>query len=297
MLNERKIRLANSTQEKRRGNGAAILDTGGSREYARGVKILRLGNSNDTGAWVPEGDRRHVLVQERLAEELGEPVETFVKAAWPNRDLPAAVARWMDEFEPDLVYFKINSFAYQYESVPLKLQRKFGRAGELFGNAGLGAAERPWLSHNAAFRAARRLAQRSIGGVPHVEPEEAAAAVEATIRAIIRHEGTALLVKGHRGRSKEPDLTPAMLARAEARRLLVHEHVSRVCAELKVDYLGNAQPAWLTDPKPRRSRVGDDLHHDAAGHRDGAAEEAEMLLATWRRHTREDTGATADARP
>jgi len=259
------------------------------------VKILRLGNSNDTGAWVPESDRRHVLVQDQLAAELGEPVDTLVKAAWPNHQLPALVARWMDEFQPDLVYFKVNSFAYQYESVPLKLQRKFGRAGEPFANAGVRAAERQWLSHNRAFRAGRRAAQRFIGGATHVQPQEAAESVEACIRTIVRHENVALLVKGSRGRSKDPNLTPKMLERAEGRRLLVHERIARVCAELSVDYIGNAKAAWRTDPKERRTRVGDDLHHDAAGHRDGAGEEAATLLAVWRRHQPEGVAAQSAA--
>ena len=39
------------------------------------MRVLLLGSSNDTGSWVRQTEKKHVLAGERLEAELGEPVE------------------------------------------------------------------------------------------------------------------------------------------------------------------------------------------------------------------------------
>ena len=65
-------------------------------QYFTAVRILLLGNSNDTGTWFEGGRKRHEILRERLAAEFGEPMEVIVKALWPNERVAELLGGWLD---------------------------------------------------------------------------------------------------------------------------------------------------------------------------------------------------------
>ena len=262
------------------------------------MKVLILGNSNDTGSFVPEDAKRQYILRDQLAAEFGEPVEVFVRNAWPNDRMVGYVERAVDELQPDLVYVNVSSYAYTYESLPLRVKRLFGRLGEPIGDAGMRLADSRKWSHNAVFRGLRRIGQMTVGGDTHFTPEEVLARYEELIRVLLRHEGTVVAVKGPMGRTKRG--TARERVRKEARRQRVHQPLKKLCEQLHVYYAGNDQPAYLTDPLKRKGlRVGDGLHSNAAGHRDSAERHYEILREAWRRHLavgEEDTATSLAGR-
>ena len=214
-----------------------------------------------------------------LAEEAGEPVETIVRVIWPSPVLPDLIERWMEQYQPDFVSLKVSPYWFTFESVPLKLQRKLGPIGAPMASMGLKAADTPWLAHNAVFRAGRRLALNTIGGVTHFTPEEVIGVMDACVRRVLRHEGVVLEVRGPlaadragSGRARE--------ARLEARRLAVHLAMKRMCADLHIHYTGRDGPA----PVDRDAGIhgGDQLHLNAEGHRRKGEEEGLAYVAAWR---------------
>lgn len=242
------------------------------------MKILRLGTSEDLPGRVPENALAYRIVEERLRHATGEPVETVVKAVWPAEALPPIVERWLATVQPDLVYLKVAAFWFAYESVPLKLERMFGRAGKPLAAAGLRAASTPWLAHNGAFRAGRRLAQRTIGGATHFTPDEVVERVGACICSIVRAESVGLAVRGPQAFA-DFSASDAARARAEQRRQHVHRALRDLCRESRVEYVGFNQPVYRTTARPRL--LADDLHRDAAGKLADAEMESEVLLRVW----------------
>jgi hypothetical protein len=233
------------------------------------VRILLLGNSNDTGTWFEGGRKRHEILREKLAAEFGEPLEIIVKALWPTENVAERMEEWLDTFEPDLVYLGINPFWFQYESVPLRMKRILGKkAGTAVSNAGFAVARKRRLAHNAVFRTMRRWTTRLIGGDTYFTPQEVIERISACIRLCVRNESTILLVKGPQGRAK-PNLSAREIARRERRRGEIYAGLKPFCDQLHVTYIGNATAAWRSDPNPPKSsenRVGDGLHSNAKGH-------------------------------
>lgn len=247
------------------------------------MKVLVLGNSNDTGNFVPNEVKRHVQMREMLAAEFGEPVEVVVRHVWPNDRMVDWVLAGVEETQPDMVYVNVTNYPYSYESTPLKVRRIFGKVGgEAVGDAGLRMAGSPKWSHNAVFRGIRRVAQATIGGDTHFTPEEVAERYERLIRALLRQEGTVIAVKGPMGKSKKA--TARATARAEQRRQLVHGRLKQLCQQLHVYYAGSEKPYHDVKPTPKGTRIGDGLHSNAAGHRISADEHFECVRDAWRRH-------------
>ncbi len=252
--------------------------------YDRPVKVLLLGNSNDTGAFVPEDAKRQYLLRDQLALEFGEPVEVFVRNAWPNQRMVGYVQRALDELNPDFVYLNLSSYAYTYESLPLRVRRIFGRmGGEAVGDAGMRLADSRKWSHNALFRGLRRAGQVTIGGDTHFTPEEVLARYEELIRLLLRREGTAIAVKGSMGRTKRG--TARERARKEGRRLRVHQPLKQLCEQLHVYYAGSDEPLYVRSLRKRNGlRVGDGLHSNTAGHKDSADFQFEFFRDAWQQH-------------
>ena len=131
------------------------------------MRILRLTTSNDT---VHQGPGSRVDWLKRLGEEqLGEPVDIISRPVWPDSRLPAAAEKWIEREQPDIVWLVLQSFWFEYLSVPKRLERKFGRAGKVASEAGFKAADKPLIANNFVFRQGRRLLQRTLGGDPHFD--------------------------------------------------------------------------------------------------------------------------------
>ncbi len=259
------------------------------------VKVLLLGNSNDTGTFVPEDAKRQYLLRDQLAAEFGEPVEVFVRNAWPNQRMVGYVQRTLDELNPDFVYINLSSYAYTYESLPLRVRRIFGRVGgEAVGDAGMRLADSRKWSHNALFRGLRRAGRATIGGDTHFTPEEVLARYEELIRLLLRREGTAIAVKGSMSRTKRG--TARERSRKEGRRQRVHQPLKQLCEQLHVYYAGSDEPLHLTQPWKRKgTKVGDGLHSNAAGHKRSAEWHYPFLREAWLDHLQ--AGETEAVKP
>lgn len=255
------------------------------------MRILRLTNSNDFTSDVSEDARGYRVIEAALAQVTGEPVETIPRRIWPSDSLPDTVDRWIEKYQPDLVFLKFNNFWYSYESVPLRLRRKLGPVGRLLGDGGLKAADTPWLANNRAFRKLRYWAQAAIGGDTHFTVDYVAGNMEAVMRRVLRHEEVILVARGSRGGRDRLDLPPSVRARHQARRKEATERFAALCAELNVPFIrGNQFRPW--DPTDRGR---DMFHSNEKGHRSTGEFEAQALVEIWRR-LHPETPAPVDQR-
>lgn len=94
------------------------------------IRILRLGNSDDTSPGIPDDQRAYALAAQVLEDAAGQPVETVVRTIWPDPELPGLIDEWLDRYKPDLVFLKVTWYWYGYESVPLRLERRLRWIGK-----------------------------------------------------------------------------------------------------------------------------------------------------------------------
>ena len=118
--------------------------------------MLRLGSSNDVFPELPEEDLAPAVCARILEAALGETVETSVRATWPTEDFAERVRGWIARHEPDVVILRVAPYWYTYESVPLRVERWFGRAGAPIAKAGVRTAASPRIAYNRPFQALRR---------------------------------------------------------------------------------------------------------------------------------------------
>lgn len=225
------------------------------------VKLLLIGNSNDVVQWAGTGESTEDALRRLLSEEFHEPAEVTVKSIWPAATFPATLQKWLDRYQPDVVYLNVVGFWFLYESVPLRLERLGGRFGRKLGEAGLKAAGNPALSHNLPFRLLRNLAQRTIGGDTNFTPQQVVDCVSECVRNVVRREGTLLVVSGPGGRNKHA-VTRRRQQRDEKRRLWVDRALQTLCEQLHVQYEREAAPLWQTG-EWKDKHIGDGLHFNS----------------------------------
>jgi hypothetical protein len=243
-----------------------------------GVKLLWFGTSNDGGGYLTEAHRAPHGVSRALSVALEMPVETTVRTIWPDERLPGLVEHWLADMEPDLVFIKLASYWTCYESVPLKIRRRFGWAGRPVVEAGRKVAGVGWVASSRAAQVGRELALRTIGGEAHFEPEEVVERVTTCIRTVLQNENSALVVNGPRhvnsfGRSEKAR------RRAEPRRRYVHRALRDLCGELHVVYLGVKNPQFETRTL---ATFGDRVHFDEAHQQSEVERLVPALLTAWR---------------
>jgi len=226
------------------------------------MRVLFLGNSNEA-LNLPEGTPlRHEIIQSTLAAEFGS-CEVITKPAWPTREFPGVLERWIGELKPDVVYVNVAEYWCLYESLPLRLERAFGRFGKPAASLGTKAAETPWLAHNRLFRTFRQAGQSVVAGAVHFSPEEVVECVLECVRICLRDEGLVVVVDGQRGRRPHAT-TKRWRERVEARRQFVHMRLKAECARLHVVYGGDDVPQWRWRPEGMDGHR-DGLHQGAAG--------------------------------
>lgn len=245
------------------------------------VKILQFGSSNDTVERFVAGEPRNLIIQREVERELGEPVTVVTKRIWPSDRFPDLVSRWLDEESPDIVTLPVIGYWFNFESVPLKLQRRFGRLGETLANSGRRSAEIPWLAHNVAYRTARNLAQRTIGGATHFTCNEVVACIGSCVREVVQREGIGLVVQGPYGGQHLSGTSRRGIAREEERRQRVNAGVRDVCARHHVTFIEHRTNR--REMGTAFSTIGDALHMDESGQRASALEWAGLILAEVRR--------------
>ncbi|MFN0095107.1 MAG: hypothetical protein ACKVVT_10075 [Dehalococcoidia bacterium] len=243
------------------------------------MRLLYLGSSNETKGDLPADVRRAHLNARALEEAAQAPVELRIKYLWPNAVLPDVVDRWTEEFEPDVV--AVQWSAWWCES--LVIRRKVApRLGPL-----APAADRVWrrlsrserVSHTGVYRAANRLALKSLGGVSPFRLADVMPVVETTLRRLVRREELAVSVTAapftsHSG----PGATRH--AWAIDRRTASYALLRPVCERLHIPYSLPDLSADAFDPK---WRLGDGVHLNEAGHRRCSEVEAPVIIEAWRR--------------
>jgi hypothetical protein len=245
------------------------------------LKVLRFGSSNDTVPQFVAGEPREAVIQRELEQQLGEPVIVVTKRVWPSGRFPGLVARWIEEEGPDVVTIPVLGYWFNFESVPLKLQRRLGRLGIALGNTGKRAADIPWLAHNPVFRLVRQLAQRTVGGSTYFTCDEVIDCIGACVREVAQREGIVLIVQGPYGGQGLAGSHRKALAREESRRQIVNAGLREVCARHHVKFVEHRtnRREMGTD----FSTIGDRLHMDDAGQRASALEWAGIIVDEIRR--------------
>lgn len=259
---------------------ASFPNRGQRVRFALMIRVLRLGNSNDTFGGVAEKDRAGSVAEGILARETGEEVETIVRRIWPTDRLPELIDKWLDEYKPDLVMLKVNSYWYSHESVPLRLERKLGRFGRPFARTGKRVAEVHAVSRNLVYRRVKKFLIATIGGDTRFTPDEVVRRVEQAVRRITVHEEIGLLVVGTvGGRNRYEDLPAAAVRRKAERRDYVRSRLKEVCASLHVPLLARDVA------RPKADSIGrstDGVHRNETGHLLSGTEEGEALAALWK---------------
>lgn len=226
------------------------------------VRILFLGNSNESLNLPPGTPLRHRIIEEQLSATYG-PATVIVKAAWPTKDFPKVLAKWIEDLRPDVVYLNVAEYWCLYESIPLRIERSLPKFGKKLAGAGTALAETPWVSHNRVFRGVRQAGQSVLTGAVQFSPEEIVERMTECLRVCLRNEGIAVVVDGQRGRRPHAT-TKRWQARVEARRQQVHRGLKAECARLHVVYGGDDIPQWQTHPEGMAGHR-DGLHQAAAG--------------------------------
>lgn len=247
------------------------------------MKVLRLTNSSDVDPRLPEEERAPWRAARVLREAIGEPVELTVKTIWPTERLLKLVDGWLDECEPDMVVLCVNSFWYTYPSVPLRLRRRFGRAGSAAATAGLKLGGTKFVARSPAYHLARRLLTRSVGAETHFTPDQSVAAIEGCLRRIVAREHVIPVVRC--GITAHGADVGGRWARfALARWAEVDARLQALCESLHVEYIALEQ-AKLPTPQEYSSDV---VHPNAEGHAWRAQWEAAGLVRAWGRVHRGD---------
>lgn len=240
------------------------------------MRVLRLGNSDDTYGTVEAASRAAGIAGRLLEEACGEPVETLTRVIWPAPELPDLIAEWACRHEPDIVMFTATGFWVAYPSAPLKLQRSGSAMGRRLGKLGEKAGANQGLSRNPVARGVRAAVTSAVGGAYYFEPEAVIELAEACFRRILRSERLLLGVRG----GSPLRFPAAMGGEAEARRLRLNDGIAGVCAGLRIPFRGfppEAEVAYLRD-----LAAGDGVHPGAAGHAIAGAIEGDLLVATYR---------------
>lgn len=245
------------------------------------MKLLLLGNSMDVRNDVAPEERRGSLLVRELEAAIGEPVEIVTKTFWPSTRVPALVDQWLTDERPDMLLITATAYPCTYPSVPVRIERLLGPFGPRARKIGLGAANMPWLAHNAAFRAMRRAAQVTIGGATYFTADEVIENVTKALRVAVRHEEVVVVLKGPGGGGiYQP--TARAARKAEVKRQAMLDALERVCADLHVDFIRHDTPNHLRNPG--LEDVGDGIHGRSRYHQVAADELTPVMIVAWQRH-------------
>jgi hypothetical protein len=244
------------------------------------MRLLRLGNSYESDANIAADENKASIADRLLEAAAGEPVETTSRVIWPEPTLPELIGRWLDRYEPDAVLLVVSSYWFTNVSLPLGLERRYGRLGARVARWGERAVQKPWVARNPGVRKVRQFARSRMGGTTHFTPDEVCERVERCIRLILAREDIALAVRGPR-LAFAPEDTARARRISEERRLLVHNRIRALCEQLHVEYLG--YDAGIAPQDAPGDYQADRIHAGASEHARQGELEGDLLVRAWRR--------------
>lgn len=239
------------------------------------MKVLRLTNSSDVHGGVPEDLRAPAVAARVIEREIGETVETIQKALWPTETFPAVIDRWMDQYSPDVILFRLSSFWVAYESVPLRIGNRLGRIGKPITTAGIRIGDRPWLVERRAFKATRRMVARTVGGDTYFTPQQATGVLEEVFRRIVARESVMPVVRGT-GLVLNSAGTESGLARSRARVGELNRLTMAACERYHIPF-----SAEETSQAQSKNRQADELHDSAEAHATIGLAEGKLIADAW----------------
>ena len=243
------------------------------------MNVLRLTHSDDTHGDIPAGGRSWEIVERALGDASGEAVSTTIRAIWPTADLASHAVRWLDHYQPEVVTLWISNYWHTYESVPIGLERRFGRIAKPLARAGVRLGGQPWLNQRPVYGRARGLLLRAVGGRTHFSCAEVIERLEECIRTVLQHEDVALLVRA----SLFPMVgggNARQRARGEERRVEVNRAIQVLCETLHVPFID--APDGLAFLADRANFQADGYHLSAPIHTKMGAEEGRLAVEAWR---------------
>jgi hypothetical protein len=251
------------------------------------VKILKLCTSDELAPGIPEGQRAYQVAERVIHDATGEAVETTLRVIWPSPQLPDLLDQWLDKYGPDLVLFVVSPFWMTFESTPLKLQRRFGKAGQKLGQMGARVGGHPKVSETRAAMAARRLLISTIGGDFYFEPEEISELTDACTRRVLARESVGLVIRapltatGLHGNESS-------MRRASERRQRTARLLRELCEQVHVTFV-DRHPS-MTDEADRFEARADLVHSDVRAHRRRGELEGAALVEAWRQLSGSEPG-------
>ncbi len=243
------------------------------------MRVLRLGNSADSDPAVSEERRIHVVAARVFTAETGLPVDHVLRIAWPSSELPGLMEAWLHRYEPDMVVFVVNGFWFNYQSVPLKLERTLGTWVRPLTSRARTVSGRARLGDSGAFRFFRGLALRTIGGATYFSPDEVLATTEACIKVVMARESIPIVLRGPLSPIGEGP-GEGRKRSAEARRQTVHLRLEELCTRYHAQYVGRA--AKMDGEEWGALGARDGLHMNADGQAQRGEAEGRGMVAAWR---------------
>lgn len=239
------------------------------------MKILRLTNSSDVHPGVAEEFRAPAVAARFVENATGEPVETIQKALWPTPAFPAVLERWMDQYSPDVILFRLSSYWVAYESTPLRIGNRLGRLGNPVTTAGTKIGDRPWLVERRAFKAARKGIVRVVGGDTYFTPLATAEVLEDCFRLIVARESVLPVVRGT-GLILNSSGSKGGRRRSHTRVAELNRLVIAACERYRIPF----SPEEVSEAEST-TRQADELHDAADAHAVIGEAEGKLIVDAW----------------
>ncbi|MCC6381983.1 MAG: hypothetical protein IT304_05705 [Dehalococcoidia bacterium] len=240
--------------------------------------VLRLTNSDDFNPAVPPDNRAPAVAAAAFERVTGQPLETVGRIIWPSAELPDIVEAWLVKYRPEIILFRTSSYWCTYESVPIRLRRRYGRAGAMAVRAAERAGESPRLPSTLPFRMGRTLATRVIGGDPHFTPEQVVEVTGAVLRRTLADETITTLVRGP-VTAYNAGGGARGAARAARRIQALDSGLEELCGRLHVPYASQVGEGGV--PGNRTYFGADRIHRSVQGHFETGTAEGMAMARMW----------------
>ena len=239
------------------------------------MRILRLSNSNDVLDDIPVELRAAAVAEQVVRDATGEAVETITRVVWPGPELPGIVGVWLERYQPDVVFLRAPAYWVNYESLPLRLERRLGGIGKWPSQIGLKVGGNPTFAASRAGRALRKLLVRTLGGDTYFTPREATDYVAAVLRVVLASESVIPAVRGP-GQAIDSSATAKGFQRATRRVDAFDRNLAALCVGLHVPYASvraiGHQAAFLR---------ADEVHDGPEGQRLYGQIEGQLIAQAW----------------